>query len=95
MGRHDSVATQYFAALFPERSNSLFPGENERVFYVERLSFDRADTEFELERSAVSTLLLDAEASRALFNNPDRMRIDVMADGARRRVAEIEFGKLR
>jgi len=93
--RHDYASTVYFAALFPERSNSLFPGESRRVFYVESLNIDRRDRSFARERAAVATILLDGQASETIFNNPYRMSIDVMADGARRRVAELDFSLLR
>lgn len=89
--RHDYVATQYFAALFPRPRNTLFPGESDRVFYTETLVIDRLDKTFAAERRLVSTMLLDAAASRAIFNDSYRMSIDVMADGARRRLGEINF----
>jgi len=89
--RHDYTATQYFAALLPDRGNSVFPGENRRVFYVERLVIDTADRCFKKERLAVATLILDTSASETIFNDPNRMSIDVMADGARRRIGELDL----
>jgi len=89
--RHDYAATQYFAALFPERHNSLFPGESQRVFYVESLAIDTKDRVFEKERRTVAAILLDEAASEAIFHDPYRMSIDVMADGARRRVRELNI----
>lgn len=93
--RHDYAATQYFAAIFPEKGNSLFPGENRRVFYVENLNIDRNDRSFEDQRRAVAALVLDTEASEIFFNDPYRMSIDVMADGARRRVSELDLSPMR
>ena len=89
--RYDYTATQYFAALLPDRGNSVFPGENRRVFYVERLVIDRADRCFKKERLAVATLILDTSASETIFNDPNRMSIDVMADGARRWIGELDL----
>ncbi len=93
--RHDYAATQYFNALFPASANSIFPGETQRVFYVESLDINRDDREFKAARKAVAALILDTQASEAFFNNPYRMSIDVMADGARRRIAELDLTELR
>lgn len=87
--RHDYAATQYFAALFPSESNSIFPGENDRVFYVESLDIDRDDRVFRLEKRSAAALILDQMASQAIFHDADRMSMDVMADGAKRRVSEL------
>lgn len=89
--RRDYAATQYFTELFPSDSRTLFPGETDRVFYMEELSIDRNDFQFELERQSIATQILDAEASTVLFGNFERMSIDVMADGARQRVQEIFY----
>lgn len=93
--RHENAATQYFAAVFPDQSNSLFPGENKRVFYIEHPEVDRDDLTFEIQQDNVAALILDQEASEMIFNNPYRMSIDVMADGARRRISELDLSDLK
>jgi len=92
--RHNYAATQYFAAVFGGDRNSVFPGETDRVFYVESLTFDPKDRAFLSEKKAVATIVLDRQASSALFNDPYRMSIDVMADGAARRIGELDLSSL-
>lgn len=91
--RQEYTATQYFNALFPAKGNSLFPGESDRVFYIEELSLNITDTAFLAEREQLAALILDSRASTALFNNPRRLSVDVMADGARRRIEELNLGQ--
>lgn len=93
--RHDYAATQYFSSIFPDRSNSLFPGESDRVVYIEASSIDRTDKSFKEARKSLAALLLDSEASQSFFNNRYRMSIDVMADGARRRIGELDLSALQ
>lgn len=92
--RQGNVATQYFASLLRGNSDSIYPGETERVYYVESLDIDRTDRAFKKELDAVAALVLDRQASSHLFNNPYRMSIDVMADGAARRIAELRLPSL-
>ncbi|MFN0009562.1 MAG: hypothetical protein ACKVXR_16820 [Planctomycetota bacterium] len=93
--RHDNAATQYFAAVFPGVSNSLYPGESTRVFFLESLTINRKDKAFEEERGALAALLLDRKASTEFFNNPYRMSVDIVADGARDRIEELDLSVLR
>ncbi|MCO6435721.1 MAG: hypothetical protein J5J06_01375 [Phycisphaerae bacterium] len=93
--RQDYAATQYFAALFNESGNTPYPGESKRLFYVESPFIDRDDNSFEHERRTVASMILDRAVSEVFFDDPNRMSIDIAADGARKRVALLDFAGLR
>ena len=92
--RQANAATQCLSAILPGISNSPFPGESTRVFFLESLDINRDDKTFEKERGVLAALILDRRASIEFFNNPDRMSIDVMADVARDRIDELDLSPL-
>ena len=92
--RDQYAQTQYFAALFPDRPNSLFRGENRRVIYVEEAAINRDNNAFKVERGVAATVALDESASTLIFNNPDTMAVDIMAEGARHRIAQLALKSL-
>jgi hypothetical protein len=38
---------------------------------------------------------LDSLASEALFSDPDRLAVDIVSDGARARIRELDFSQLQ
>jgi hypothetical protein len=79
MPRKDHLAVQYFARLFNE------PGEGRRIVYAEAL--------FEPERALnlLATHELDRRAATAFFADPLRLHRDLLADAARRFLAEFKL----
>jgi hypothetical protein len=75
--RAENAAVQYFARLFGGN------GEGRRVVYAEGL----ADEEQAL--GLLGTLRLDGRLSVAVFNDPDRMYRDLLADAARAAIDDI------
>lgn len=93
--RDGNAATRYFAALLGGERNTLFEGESERVFYVEVTKINRDDYAFAEELKVLRALILDRAASRMIFDDAYRMSIDVMTDGARRRVEQLDLTAFR
>lgn len=68
--RKGNVAVQYFARLLG------VDGEGPRLVYAEELSGDEAAIDL------LGTHLLDREAARAFFGDPERLERDLLSDGA-------------
>lgn len=82
--RYRSAATQYFAWLTGERGPGwAYPGESSRVIYGESLG----KTEDALD--LLGSVLLDAQAGAAFFDNPWRLSEDFLSDGAASAVARL------
>ncbi|HEV3037607.1 MAG TPA: hypothetical protein VHA33_07470 [Candidatus Angelobacter sp.] len=75
--RYQNVVTQYFHWLFGDQGPSWsYPGESFRVTYAESLG-PKEDASDEL-----ATVLIDADASAAFFQDPWRMSEDILSKGA-------------
>jgi len=82
--RYRSLATQYFAWLFPAPAPPwAYPGENQRVIYSEFQHPHRDPDE------VLASFFIDAEASTAFFGNRWRLSEDLLADGAARCIAKL------
>jgi hypothetical protein len=82
--RYRSLATQYFAWLFPAPAPVwAYPGENERVIYSEFLHPHRDSGEM------LASFEIDADAGTAFFRNKWRLSEDLLSDGAARCVARL------
>ena len=82
--RYRSLATQYFAWLFPAPAPPwAYPGENERVIYSEFQHPHRDSGEL------LASTLIDADASTAFFGNKWRLSEDLLSDGAVRCIARL------
>lgn len=99
--RRGNVATQYFAKLLNCREKQIgYPGESTRLYYREYTperpgnTDSYADWLHRQDRTLFATMDLDADASIAFFGNSWRMRIDVMADGARDYLKTLDFTSL-
>ena len=75
--RYRNAATQYFHWLFNDTSTSWsYPGESMRVIYAESLG-PKEEASDEL-----ATVLIDAGASAAFFEDPWRLSEDILSNGA-------------
>lgn len=75
--RYQNVITQYFHWLFGDQGTSWsYPGESFRVIYAESLG-PKEDAGDEL-----ATVLMDADAGAAFFQDPWRMSEDILSKGA-------------
>jgi hypothetical protein len=75
--RYRNAATQYFHWLFNDSSTSWsYPGESMRVIYAESLG-PKEEASDEL-----ATILIDAGASIAFFEDPWRLSEDILSNGA-------------
>lgn len=94
--RCDSVVTQYFAALFQDHGdNRGYPGESRRLVYCEDNAAPADGPPWGADLALLAAINLDADAAEALFVDPDRLSVDVMADGAREYLRTFDFGGLR
>lgn len=82
--RYRSLATQYFAWLFPAPAPPwAYPGENQRVIYSEFLHPHRDSGEM------LATILIDADTATAFFGNRWRLSEDLLGDSAARCIARL------
>ena len=50
---------------------------------------------WEADVELLAAVELDSIASEALFSDPDRLAVDIVSDGARARIRELDFSKLQ
>jgi hypothetical protein len=82
--RYRSLATQYFAWLFPAPAPPwAYPGENERVMYSEFQHPHRDAGE------VLASILIDADASTAFFGDKWGLSEDLLGDSAARCIARL------
>jgi hypothetical protein len=85
--RYRNAATQYFHWLFADSGPSWsYPGESMRVIYAESLG-PTEDASDEL-----ATVLIDADASAAFFQEPWRLSEDILSSGAAECVKKLPPG---
>ena len=82
--RYRSLATQYFAWLFPAPAPPwAYPGENQRVIYSEFLHPHRDSAEL------LASILIDADTATAFFGNRWRLSEDLLGDAAARCIGRL------
>ena len=82
--RYRSLATQYFAWLFPAPAPAwAYPGENERVIYSELLHPQRDSA------ALLASILIDADTATAFFGNRWKLSEDLLGDSAARCIARL------
>jgi hypothetical protein len=82
--RYRSLATQYFAWLFPAPAPPwAYPGENARVIYSEFLHPHRDSAEL------MASILIDADTATAFFGNRWGLSEDLLGDAAGRCIAPL------
>jgi hypothetical protein len=79
LARQDNLAKQYFQRLLS------IPGEGVRLTYMD-LYFPPTPME-----TLLATRSVDQGISIAIFDNPDRMFRDVLADAATAHIANMDF----
>jgi hypothetical protein len=94
--RCDYVVTQYFAAMFQDHGdNRGYPGESRRLVYCEDNAGNPEGPAWDGDLTLLAATNLDADASEAFFADPDRLSVDVMADGAKEYLRTFDFTDLR
>ena len=82
--RYRSLATQYFAWLFPAPAPAwAYPGENQRVIYSELLHPPRDSA------ALLASILIDADTATAFFGNRWKLSEDLLGDSAARCIARL------
>jgi hypothetical protein len=85
--RYRSLATQYFAWLFPAPAPPwAYPGENQRVIYSELQHPERNSSEL------LASILIDADTATAFFGNRWKLSEDLLGDAAGRCIARLPKG---
>lgn len=97
--RGANAATLYLAALLRDHGDGRgYEGENARLVYREDTSLPTSEsdsTPWEADLQLLAAIRMDAVASEAIFSDPDRLAVDIAADGARARVRELDFSAFR
>jgi hypothetical protein len=97
--RGGSAMTLYFSALLKDPGDGRgYRGESPRLVYREDTSLPPGSppaTPWEADMELLAAKDLDAAASEALFSDPDRLAVDIVSDGARARIRELDFSQLQ
>jgi len=93
--RSSAVATQYFSVLFQDDGDHRgYPGESRRLVYREDTPGEESPP-WDPHLALLATVNLDADAGQALFSDPDRLSLEVMADGAKARLRTLDLAPVR
>ncbi len=95
-GGHGSVV--YLAAVVQDAGDARgYIGESDRAVYREDTSLPSGiqASPWEADLQLLAAVGLDARASTALFGDPDRLAVDVAAQGARARVRQLDLSAVR
>jgi hypothetical protein len=93
--RAGAVATQYFAQLLQDDGDHRgYVGESRRLVYREEMAAS-ASPPWDPHLALASAIDMDADASEAFFSDPDRLSVEVMADGAKARIRSVDFTEVR
>lgn len=88
------AATLYLAALMRDPGDGRgYVGESRRVVYRED-AIGPIDPPWEKDLQLLAAIELDSAASDALFADPDRLAVDIAADGAREEIQRLDFSAL-
>jgi hypothetical protein len=97
--RGGSAMTLYFSTLLKDPGDGRgYLGESTRLVYREDTAVSPNNSPadpWEPDLELVAAIELDATASEALFSDPDRLAVDIVSDGARARIRELDFSKLQ
>ena len=96
--RGGNAATVYLSALVQDAGDGRgYVGESERVVFREDTSLQQPETfpPWEADLELLAAIDMDAIASEAIFSDPDRLAVDIAADGARSRVRELDLSQVR
>jgi hypothetical protein len=96
--RGGNAATVYVSALVQDAGDGRgYVGESARVIFREDTSIQHPETlpPWEADLELLAAIDMDAIASEAIFSDPDRLAVDVAADGARSRVRELDLSQVR
>lgn len=96
-GGHASVL--YLSALLKDSGDGRgYQGESQRLVYREDTSLPgnaQSAHPWEADLQLLAAVRMDASASDALFSDPDRLAVDIAADGARARIRELDLSTLQ
>jgi hypothetical protein len=97
--RGGGAMTLYFSALLKDPGDGRgYLGESTRLVYREDTSLPPnapPSDPWEADLELLAAIELDSVASEALFSDPDRLAVDIVSDGARARIRELDFTKLQ
>jgi hypothetical protein len=97
--RGGNAATQYLSALLKDPGDGRgYIGESGRLVYREDTSLPATSTPafpWEADLELLAAVDMDAVASEAMFSDPDRLAVDIAADGARARIRELDLSPLQ
>ena len=97
--RGGSAMTLYFSALLKDPGDGRgYRGESPRLVYREDTSLppnSPPSNPWEPDMELLAAKDLDSVASEALFSDPDRLAVDIVSDGARARIRELDFSQLQ
>jgi hypothetical protein len=97
--RGGGAMTLYFSALLKDPGDGRgYIGESTRLVYREDTSLPSTNPPsdpWEADLELLAAIDLDSAASEAFFSDPERLAVDVVSDGARSRIRELDFSKLQ
>jgi hypothetical protein len=98
--RGGSAVTLYFSALLKDPGDGRgYLGESTGFVYREDSSLPATGgapaNPWEADLELLAAVDLDAVASEALFSDPDRLAIDIVSDGARARIRQLDLSPLQ
>jgi hypothetical protein len=96
--RSGSAITLFLSALLNEPGDGRgYLGESQRLVYREDTSLlpnSVPSFPWEADLQLLAAINLDTAASEALFSDPDRLAVDIVSDGARARIHQLDFSPL-
>jgi len=98
--RGGNAATLYISALLKDAGDGRgYLGESGRLVYREDTSLPAeiasSSPPWEADLQLLAAVDLDCVASEALFSDPDRLSVDIVSDGARARIRQLDLAPLQ
>ncbi len=98
--RGGSAVTLYLSALLKDPGDGRgYVGESTRFVYREDTSLPATGSApanpWDADLQLLAAVDLDAVASDALFSDPDRLAIDIVSDGARAKIRQLDLSPLQ